>query len=156
MDKEPANQLETANEDSFDGNSSSICVEDESRLEKLGSKCQTTLSHANLVKIAQYFSKNLEISCAEVAKGSKSNHKYRYYNVYKNLLRDMKIYFKQRFVDLVKQTQKELEEKLNIRFAYSLNKSCFQIFLLQLAKELVHPQIIQANFGPIDFSNPEF
>jgi hypothetical protein len=39
-----------------------LCIEEENRLEKLGSKCQTSLAHSDLLRIAQYFSCNLKIS----------------------------------------------------------------------------------------------
>jgi len=64
------------------------------------------MSIGDLSKMTRKFSHNLVINTKATSKlsesASKRNyHRYRYYNVYKNLLRDLKIHYKSRYNVLV-------------------------------------------------------
>ena len=78
------------------------------------------------------FSHNLVINTKAASKEpsadmNKNYHKYRYYNIYKNLLRDMKIYYKRTYNDRVSSFEAEAEAGAGVKCTYTLNKIMFPL-----------------------------
>jgi hypothetical protein len=65
----------------------------EQRISYLASSCRTKTSRRELIDIAKKFSQNLE--------GGDGDNGMKYVYIYKNLLRDMKIYFLQQYQEFI-------------------------------------------------------
>ena len=101
---------------------------EECRLEKLGSQGKNTISQKDLLKLAPRFSKNIVISSKpqskkpQCEKKRKREHKYRYYNIYKNLMRDIKAYFKEKLNAMIEKQQCEIRSQQRVKKNFYLSK----------------------------------
>lgn len=86
----------------------------------------------------------------------KSYHKYRYYNIYKNMLRDLKIHFKQKFDSLAEQFMQQTEKAHCFKYSFKVKKSTFQFNLLYFARNLVDPEILAAFFGEENWKDTHY
>ncbi len=62
---------------------------------------------------------------------SQSKFVYRYHNIYKNLIRDVKIYFREKFDAAKADLKQRYRDELDLNFNYPLAEAMFQTVLVQ-------------------------
>ena len=108
-------------------------VEEEIRIEKLGKSCLTSKDRKYLRDKGIRFSKNIVIQCHQKRKsqlrksvnGAESKFVYRYHNIYKNLIRDIKIHFREKFDTFKSDLKQEFKDEIDLNFNYPLGEAMF-------------------------------
>ena len=106
---------------------------EEHRIEKLGALKKTQRRVNVLRQIARIFMRNI-LSEEQLKKTKKTREaegvvKYQY--IYKNMLREVKIFFKKLFVDFCTEWKHDYIKRTNIKYNYSLDETMFLVQLFQ-------------------------